>query len=125
MTKSKKILIIDDDMDFRETAKIILEAEHYEVLEAADGETGLDMIVNEKPDFIFLDVMMEEVDTGYQMAQKIESLQLETPVVILSSFADAAKNMFDVTVIPVKEYLQKPLKSEQLVAVVKKYLEEI
>ncbi|MBN1155890.1 response regulator [candidate division KSB1 bacterium] len=122
MSDTKKILIIDDDMDFRETAKIILESENYEVLEAADGESGLDMIKTEKPDFIFLDVMMEEVDTGYKMADKIEQLNLETPVVILSSFADAAKNMFDVSQIPVKEYLQKPIKSDALLAVVHKYL---
>jgi len=122
MSESKKILIIDDDMDFREAVKITLEAEKYTVVEASDGAAGLKMIKEEKPDFIFLDVMMEEVDTGYKMADEIEKLNLTTPVVILSSFANAAKGMFDVTQIPVKEYLQKPLKSDQLLAVVKKYV---
>lgn len=121
MAENKKILIIDDDMDFREMAKIVLESENYEVHEAADGATGLNMIKEVKPDFIFLDVMMEEVDTGCKMAEDIDKLNLEIPVVILSSFADAAKQMFDTSAVPVKEYLQKPLKSEELLAVVKRY----
>jgi two-component SAPR family response regulator len=42
-------------------------------------------------------------------------------VVILSSFANAARQIFDTSAVPVKEYLQKPLKSDELLAVVKKY----
>ena len=122
MADKKKVLIIDDDMDFREQAKIVLESENYEVLEAADGTSGLEMIKTEKPNFILLDVMMEEVDTGCKMADEIDKLKLKIPVVILSSFADAAKQMFDTTSVPVKEYLQKPLKSDELLALVKKYV---
>ena len=122
MADKKKVLIIDDDMDFREQAKIILESEDYEVLEAADSASGLEKIKNEKPNFILLDVMMEEVDTGCKMADEIDKLKLNIPVVILSSFADAAKQMFDTTSVPVKEYLQKPLKSDELLALVKKYI---
>ena len=121
MADNKKILIIDDDMDFREMAKIVLETENYEVHEAADGVNGLKKIKEVKPDFIFLDVMMEEVDTGCKMAEEIDKLNLEIPVVILSSFADAAKQMFDTSAVPVKEYLQKPLKSDELLTVVKRY----
>ena len=121
MADKKRILIIDDDMDFREMAKVVLESADYEVLEAADGATGLDLVKNEKVDFILLDVMMEEVDTGCKIADEIAKLKIETPVVILSSFADAARQTFDISAIPVKEYLQKPLKSEELLSVVKKY----
>ncbi|MDW7680229.1 MAG: response regulator [bacterium] len=121
MADYKKILIIDDDIDFREQAKIVLETENYQVLEAADGTTGLKLIKQENPDFILLDVMMEEVDTGVKLAEDIAALKTTAPVVILSSFANAAKQIFDTSAVPVKEYLQKPLKSAELLAVVKKY----
>jgi len=121
MAEKTKILIIDDDMDFREMAKVVLESENYEVHEAADGVAGLAAIKKLKPNFIFLDVMMEEVDTGCKMADEIDKLNLKIPVVILSSFANAAQQMFDTTAVPVKEYLQKPLKSEELLAVVRRY----
>lgn len=122
MADPKKILIIDDDIDFREQAKVVLETATYKVLEAADGATGLLMIEKEKPDFILLDVMMEEVDTGVKIADKIAGLKSNVPVVILSSFADAAKQIFDTSSVPVKEYLQKPLKSNELLAVVRRYI---
>ena len=121
MADKKRILIIDDDMDFREMAKVVLESADYEVLEAADGATGLDLVKNEKVNFILLDVMMEEVDSGVKVAEGISKVQADTPVVILSSFADAARQTFDVSAVPVKEYLQKPLKAEELLEVVKKY----
>ena len=121
MTDKKKILIIDDDIDFREQARIVLESENYEVLEAEDGTSGLDLIKRNNPNFILLDVMMEEVDTGVKLADKIAALKPQVPIVILSSFADAARQMFDTSTLPVKEYLQKPLKSDELVALVKKY----
>jgi DNA-binding response OmpR family regulator len=121
MAEKKKILIIDDDIDFREQAKIVLESNNYQVLEAEDGASGLSMIKDETPDFILLDVMMEEVDTGVKLAENIASLKTKVPVVILSSFASAAEQVFDTSVVPVKEYLQKPLKSDELLAVVKKY----
>lgn len=123
MADQKKILIIDDDIDFREQAKVILETENYQILEAADGATGLELIRTKNPDFILLDVMMEEVDTGVKMADEIAKLS-KAPVVILSSFANAAKQIFDTSSLPVKEYLQKPLKSEQLLAMVKRYIQQ-
>ena len=121
MAEKKRVLVIDDDMDFREMAKVVLESAEYEVLEAADGAAGLELVKNEDINFILLDVMMEEVDTGCRIADEINKVKSDVPVVILSSFADAAKQTFDVGSVPVKEYLQKPLKSDELLAVVKKY----
>ena len=80
-----------------------------------------ELVKNEDINFILLDVMMEEVDTGCRIADEINKVKSDVPVVILSSFADAAKQTFDVGSVPVKEYLQKPLKSDELLAVVKKY----
>ncbi|MDZ7330807.1 MAG: response regulator [candidate division KSB1 bacterium] len=117
----KKILIIDDDIDFREQARVVLEAHNYQVLEAEDGATGLNMIRDQKPDFILLDVMMEEVDTGVKLAENLANLNIKVPVVILSSFASAAAQVFDTSAVPVKDYLQKPLKSDELLALVRKY----
>ncbi len=118
---AKKILIIDDDIDFREQARVVLESQNYEVLEADSGAAGLKLIKEQHPDFILLDVMMEEVDTGVKLADEIAALHITAPVVILSSFANAAQQIFDTMAVPVKEYLQKPLKADELLAMVKKY----
>lgn len=118
---AKKILIIDDDIDFREQARVVLESQNYEVLEADSGAAGLKLIKEQQPDFILLDVMMEEVDTGVKLADEIAALHITSPVVILSSFANAAQQIFDTMAVPVKEYLQKPLKADELLAMVEKY----
>lgn len=122
MADKKKVLIIDDDMDFRETAKIVLESVDFDVLEADNGQDGLEIVKTTDVDFILLDVMMEEVDTGVNVAKDIAAAKPDTPLVILSSFADAAKQMFDTSSLPVNEYLQKPLKSDELLALVNKYV---
>lgn len=119
---AKKILIIDDDIDFREQAKVVLESQNYLVLEADSGAAGLKLIKEQQPDFILLDVMMEEVDTGVKLADEIAALHIKSPVVILSSFANAAQQIFDTEAVPVKEYLQKPLKADELLAIAKKYI---
>jgi CheY-like chemotaxis protein len=53
-----KILVVDDDPDFVLVCRMILEAEGYQVLEAANGSQALESMRQEKPDLVFLDVMM-------------------------------------------------------------------
>ena len=55
---AKKVLIIDDDFDLVEAMRITLEAAGYDVVDAQDGERGLEKIKSESPDLIILDVMM-------------------------------------------------------------------
>ena len=54
----KKILVVDDEPDVRETVKIILEQRGYEVVMAADGDECIKRLHEEKPDLILLDIMM-------------------------------------------------------------------
>jgi CheY-like chemotaxis protein len=58
MADKKKILLVDDDPDFVEAVRVIVESGGYEVRVAYDGQEGLDAVAEEKPDLIVLDVMM-------------------------------------------------------------------
>lgn len=62
--KKTLILIIEDNDDIRESTAEILELANYEVLQAANGRTGVDLAVNHQPDLILCDIMMPELD-GY------------------------------------------------------------
>ena len=62
---AKKVLIIDDDVDFRETSKIVLESKGYAVVEANSGVSGLEKIQCEKPDFILLHL---DIQDSYSLA---------------------------------------------------------
>ena len=58
MTDKKKILLVDDDPDFVEAVKVIVESGGYDVRVAYDGKEGLAAVAEDKPDLIVLDVMM-------------------------------------------------------------------
>ncbi|MBC7256762.1 MAG: response regulator, partial [Chloroflexi bacterium] len=56
-----KILIVDDDPDFVETTRLVLESAGHEVVSAADGDEGLKRVAQEKPDLVILDIIMKTV----------------------------------------------------------------
>jgi len=65
-----KILIVDDEIQFIKMAQIRLESNGYKVISANDGKEGLEMIRNENPDLIILDIMMPVMD-GYAMLKEL------------------------------------------------------
>jgi CheY-like chemotaxis protein len=88
MKDKPKILIVDDDIDFVETTKTVLESKPYEVVVAHEGEEGLKKAREEKPDLILLDVIMPVKD-GFTAAEQIKKdPQLsKIPVLMLTAFS--------------------------------------
>jgi len=87
MEKSKKIVIVDDDIDIINVVESVLTAKGYNVMSANDKKEGLDLIRKEKPDLAILDVMMTTQFEGFELAAEIvndESIK-NTPVIIQTS----------------------------------------
>jgi DNA-binding response OmpR family regulator len=85
-TKSKKILVVEDDMTMREIVVQKLKAAGYDVVEAEDGAKAIKLVLKEKPDLVLLDLMLPEVD-GFGVLEAIrkdESVK-DTAVIILSN----------------------------------------
>ncbi len=68
-----KILIIDDDIDLVEAMRLTLESEGFLVIDAQDGQKGLEKIEQESPDLVLLDVMMKTQDEGFHIAYQIRN----------------------------------------------------
>ena len=129
MEKKARILLIDDDVDFVEVTKIILESKSYEVIVAYDGEKGLQKARKEKPDLILLDIIMP-VEDGFTAAEQLKKdPQLsKIPVLMLTGFASKRGG----SAIPVsrgltleaEDYIDKPVSPEELLARVEKYLKK-
>jgi len=87
--KKQKVLIIEDDKDFLEPIKTVLEKNEFDVSTAMDGEQGLEKAEKEKPDFIILDIMLPKKD-GYAVCHNIKDNELlsDIPVLILTSLAN-------------------------------------
>jgi DNA-binding response OmpR family regulator len=81
-----KILIVDDEIDLVETLKFRLECKGYEVIEAFDGQEGLQRAQNEKPDLLILDVMLPKMD-GYHLCRLLKGDEQfkNIPIIMLTA----------------------------------------
>jgi DNA-binding response OmpR family regulator len=111
-----KILIVDDDPDVRETGRIILEKEGYEVVLASNRDEGMKIAIDEAPDLIILDVMMEVIDDGFVMARELRRQGSTVPIMMLTAIGAATGMKFrkDKVTIPVDEFEEKPLYPAEL-----------
>ena len=82
----RRVLVVDDDAITRMLVKLLLEREHYEVIEAANGSEGVETAARERPDLVLLDLNMPEMD-GYQAIARLRrELPLTTmPIVVLTA----------------------------------------
>jgi CheY-like chemotaxis protein len=92
MTAQKRVLIIDDEADIREVARVSLElVGHYEVLTAGSGREGVEAAGTHQPDAILLDVTMPELDgPGTLTALRENPATRQIPVVFLTAKTQAA-----------------------------------
>ena len=111
MSIDKTILVADDDPDFRTGTKLVLESAGYTVMTAADEDEAERAIAESKPDLILLDIMMNEVDAGFVLAEKHGH---DVTIILLSSIADSSVKVFDADRLPVRGVVQKPIKPDVL-----------
>jgi two-component system, cell cycle response regulator DivK len=85
---TKRILVVEDQEDLRGILRDLLSSSGYEMLEAADGQAGVDKARAEKPDLILMDIQMPVMD-GYDATRQIKAdPNLKSiPIVAVSSFA--------------------------------------
>lgn len=127
MTENPKILLIDDDVDFVEATKIVLESKPYEVIVAYNGDDGLRKAREENPDLIILDIIMPGKD-GFSTAEhlKKDSKLSKIPVLVLTSYAEKGGESSIAAsgglTLETEDYIDKPIRPEELLKRVEKYL---
>jgi DNA-binding response OmpR family regulator len=120
-----KVLVVDDEAPIRLLCRVNLEAEGMEVIEAADGQTGLAMARSEQPDVILLDVMMPAMD-GWQVAERLvaDAQAGEIPLVFLTARAELRDRARGLELGGV-DYITKPFNPVELASVVRALLERV
>lgn len=83
----KKILIVDDEIDFLDMMKLRLEANNYTVITAMDGNEALERFKKEKPAAILLDILMPGMD-GLDVLKKIRKENDRIPIFIVTAFSN-------------------------------------
>jgi len=130
---AKRVLMVDDDPEFVETTKIILESGGYEARAAANDKEALVQLEKEKPDIILLDVMMKTIGDGVWLGQKIKGDKRYSDIPILMITAvnkDSGTSSFhldpnaDGDYLPVDGFLEKPVEPEVLLREVARLIKQ-
>jgi two-component system response regulator VicR len=123
----KKIMVIDDDPDFVEITRIILESNGYEVTGAYNGEEAMSLMYDEKPNLILLDIMMNQPLDGVEFCKQIQDKPelRKIPIIIISSInhsQHASKFPTD-EYMPIDDWISKPVQAQVLLGKVEYYLQ--
>jgi CheY-like chemotaxis protein len=113
-----KILVVDDDPDFVEAARLVLESAGHNVISAADGDKGLRKVRQEHPDLVILDVIMKTVLDGLYMSQQMAGNpeQSGIPILMVTSIANSDYAALFPTdeYIHIDEFVTKPIAPKDL-----------
>jgi DNA-binding response OmpR family regulator len=117
-----KILVVDDEPDLVRLVEFRLEREGWDVVTASDGLSAVGTAIDEKPDLIFLDVMMPGMD-GFEVLEQIRTKRgiHKTPVIMLTA-KGTTPDLEKARALYVQHYIIKPFDPDKLVATAKKVL---
>jgi two-component system KDP operon response regulator KdpE len=107
------VLVIDDEPPIRRLLRTTLTAQDYRVIEAADGQEGLNLLRHEKPDVLVVDLGLPDID-GLELIRMIRA-ESPVPIVVLSS-RDDEKGKVEALDLGADDYVTKPFGMEELVA---------
>jgi DNA-binding response OmpR family regulator len=120
------IAIIDDDPDILDASCLVLKSKGFEVVTATNPNDGYKIITQKNPNLIILDVMMDEPDDGFFLAQKLRREKITTPILMYTSVSKAIGLDFGKNeMVPVDDFVEKPISPEELIAKVDSLLNKV
>jgi CheY-like chemotaxis protein len=132
MDKNPKILVVDDDPDFRAAVTPILKSALYEVVTAANPKEAKEKILTEKPNLILLDIMMDSLFDGFSLCHAVKTSAefkdvRDTPIIFVSAVKEIAGSRFQFKgdeegMEGPDDYIDKPVKPDDLLARIAKLL---
>lgn len=121
----RTVLLVDDDPVFLDATSAVLES-HYRVRTAGNGTEALAAIGAERPDVLVLDVMMDHLSEGFDLARKLKGdpLTATLPIVMLTGVDQVFNVRMEVgeSWVPADRYLEKPVEPEKLLATIAELL---
>jgi len=128
MSDKVKVLVVDDDPDLVEQMSIVLRGAGYEVYTGGSQQEAEEQLLSVRPDVAILDLMMDQMDSGFVLCHQIKKLYPQTPVILLTAVT-AATGLSFASFTPeamawtkADRVLDKPIRPEQILAEVRRAL---
>ncbi|MFC1490673.1 response regulator [Candidatus Latescibacterota bacterium] len=118
--KGKKILVIDDDIDLLLQVKLQLENVGYTVITAENEKEGYESLSSDRPDLVITDLMMGNMDAGFNLSHRIKKFDSTIPVILVTGVTRETGIDFDITSEEDRQWIKadiilaKPIRFEQL-----------
>lgn len=113
------ILYVEDDADYQDMVREILEAADFVMVAASSAEEGIRAWETEKPDLVIVDLMMEEVDAGTSLITELRARGCDVPIYMLSSVGDDLAVSVDYSGLGLAGVFQKPIDGRSLVTILR------
>ena len=138
MPRRPRVLIVDDDVDFVESLRPVLESRSYDIISASSSDDGIRQVEHSRPDLILLDIMMPEGTEGFHFVWSLrkhrKTTLREIPIIVVTSIHNTTElrlypDQHDTDYqpgefLPVQAFLDKPLKPAALLEQVDRTLSE-
>ena len=117
----KRVLVIEDNENNLYLVRFILEKNGYEVLEARDGKTGMELAIQQKPDLVIVDIQLPDIN-GLEVARQLrDSGAGELPIVALTSYALTGDREKTIKA-GCTGYIEKPIRPESFISDITQFL---
>jgi DNA-binding response OmpR family regulator len=119
----KRVVCIEDEPEMIDLVRLILDRKGFQVIGANGGIEGLEVVREEKPDLILLDLMMPDMD-GWEVYQQIKADEQlrQIPVVVVTAKAQSIDKVLGLHIAKVDDYITKPFGPQELLESVEKIL---
>ncbi len=123
MQISKRVIYIEDEQEMIDLVRLILSRKGYEVKGANGGREGLEMVGEELPDLVLLDLMMPDMD-GWDVSQQLKADESTRgiPVIVITAKAQSIDKVLGLHIAKVEDYISKPFSPQELIDSVEKVL---
>lgn len=118
-SSAMRVAVIEDDEPTRSFLAATVRSEGYACLEADDGLSGLNLIRDESPDLVLLDILMPNM-TGLDVLRRVRSEHLD-PIVVVNTAYGSEEHAIEALRLRANDYLKKPIRHAELVALLRKY----
>jgi two-component system response regulator VicR len=120
----KRVVYIEDEQEMVDLVRLILSRKGYEVLGADGGRKGLQLVIDQLPDLVLLDLMMPDMD-GWEVYQQMKANDKtrQIPVIVITAKAQSIDKVLGLHIAKVDDYISKPFSPQDLLDSVEKVLD--